>query len=386
MANQLQKPEQKQWSLRQLATHPQNREMLSSSLGGWMDGDSFISQLLTSLSRDDIRPCTEESKFKALQLCAALQMLPSVQHVALIPRKQNNAMEVTVMPQWQGYQSLMLRHPEVQDVQAVLVHVSDRLTYNATTGQVDVHEFNPLDPNRKFEKIEDLHGGYLKVVYRPETRRADKYHFVKAETIKKARSCAQTQNIWQKWFEEMCLKTIFRNAYARRVVPIDPLVAKNLEKANQIDDETLGNDPDRVTSATVVDRPAQPQLSRTQQLAQQFSPVPSIDDHEQHGTVIEQAPPRETKKAAGKKKAEQDAEPESIDVPEPQFQVPFFFEAYAAELAKCKNETQVLAAWNANVNANKELDPSEREIGDDMRERRLAELKCGTVKGGLFDQ
>lgn len=384
MSTQLQA--QEKGTVRAWATHPEARKNITDNLGGWMDGDAFIAQLLTSLSHDNIRPCTEESKFRALQTCAALGMLPSMQHVALIPRKNRDKgiIEVTVMPQWQGLKALMERHPDIEEVDAHLVHVTDRLTYNSTSRQVEDHAYNPFDPARKMDKVEDILGGYLEVRYRDHSRPA-KFHFVTAEQIKKARNCAQTQDVWNKWFREMALKTVYRNAYARRVVSIDPLVARQFEKANEIDDAELGNDPARVTSAAVVQQAPAPQLSRTQQLAQQFSPPPEVHGDSlgadvAGGTVIDQPKKPAKKKAAKDEPVEEDA---SSVMPPPAY--PEYFDAYVVDLRTAKNSTQVMAAWNAHVSHNEELLKDDRAIGDKLRDWRLEQLGVAPKGGKLFE-
>lgn len=230
---------------------PNIREGISSALAGYMDADAFINQMLIAFTEDAIAPCTQVSKFEAAHQCAALGLLPSLKQVALIPRQiKDKGLCCTVMPQWQGYQALMLRHPDVQSVKAVLVHVTDRYTFDPVAESL-LHEYDPFDAGRKFESIKDLKGGYLVVKYKDG--RPPLWHFVTVDTIDKARSCAQAQNIWSKWFAEQALKTVYRNAYARRVVPIDHLVHSRLQALVETDDHALENDPNKVI---VVDPPS----------------------------------------------------------------------------------------------------------------------------------
>ena len=379
MSNELQT--QQKGTVRVWAQHPEYRKAIGDSLAGWMGGDEFIGQLLASLTRDDLRPCTEESKLRAMQTCAALALIPSMQHVALIPRKNRDrgVTEVTVMPQWQGLKSLMERHPEIEETTAHLVHVTDILKYNSTTKQVEEHVYNPLDPNREIKKLDDILGGYLEVKYRDRSR-PSKFHFVPVEKMKKARGCAQTQDVWNKWTEEQALKTVYRNAYARRVVPIDPLVERRLQKATELEDEQLGNDPTRITDATVIQQQPAPQLSRTQQLAQQFAPVE--EPASAGGPIVEQASPSPpTKRATGRKRSEEKPEPSVEDVPEH----PDFFAPFVVDLQAAKNATQVMAAWNSHISTNDELLKADREFGDKLRDWRLGQLGKEPPKGKLFE-
>jgi recombinational DNA repair protein RecT len=269
---------------------------LASALAGYMDADAFINQMLIAFTEDAIAPCTAASKFEAAHQCAALGLLPSLKQVALIPRQiSGKGLCCTVMPQWQGYQALMLRHPDVQSVKAVLVHISDRYTFDPVNESL-LHEYDPFDGARKFQTVADLRGGYLVVKYKDA--RPPLYHFVTADTVSKAQSCAQAQNIWTKWFAEQALKTVYRNAYARRVVPIDHLVHSRLQELVHADDVALENDPGRVV---VIEQPpagiTHTPKSRTQQVAQKMaSPVAETESAPEQ----EQAPAETAKKPPAK--------------------------------------------------------------------------------------
>lgn len=220
------------------------KDRLLSSIGGTRaEAERFLTHALVSFQTPQIMACTPESQLKAMFELCALGLLPSLQQAALIVR--GNA--VTVMPQWQGYQALMLRNPEttgVLDVEAHLVHVRDECVYANGTLK---HSFNPFDESRTITSEADIVGGYLKVTYRDG--RPPKYHFVPVSKIIQARECSAPNTktgkrpVWERWFYEQALKTIYRNAYQRRAVPVDPLAAHHLEAANRAEDIALDNDP-----------------------------------------------------------------------------------------------------------------------------------------------
>lgn len=242
------------------------RLALMNALGGSMGTDYFISQMNIALNKDDkLKACSLNSKFEAANICASLGLLPTLGQVALIPR----ANSVTVMPQWQGFQALMLRCPEVKHVKAVLIHRLDSYEFNAETEQLR-HTYDPFAECRVFKDWKDLQGGYLVVEYNDGRPRM--YHCVSVDTMRKARGCAQADNIWQKWFAEQCLKTVYRNAFARRVIPMDHIGGQRLKQLEEIEDTAVGNDPERVESADVV--PVQ-QISRVEQVkaARKSEPV-----------------------------------------------------------------------------------------------------------------
>lgn len=237
-------------SIRSWLERPEVVEGIGSALSGWMAAEEFLAQILIALERPDIKACTAKSRFEAAHTCASLALLPSVQHVALIPRRNKSGhMECHVMPQWQGYKALMERNPCVQEVTASLVFTSDDFAWQASSGEL-LHEFDPFDSDRVLKPdLSNLRGGYLRIDYRDS--RLPRYHFVPVAKILKVRSCAETTKVWDKWPEEQALKSVYRDAYARRVVPIDPLVNKRLEVLTQAEDKALGNNPNRVRSEVV---------------------------------------------------------------------------------------------------------------------------------------
>ena len=153
--------------LRDLLESPNVRTGISKALGGFMDEGNFLSQMLIAFQapgadgRPGVIDCTLDSKFKAAHLCATLGLLPTLGQVALIPRDmKGEGLVCTVMPQWQGFQALMLRHPDVRSVKATLVHSSDTYGYDPETESVVNHTFDPFDPKRTFTDFKDLRGGY----------------------------------------------------------------------------------------------------------------------------------------------------------------------------------------------------------------------------------
>ncbi len=228
--------EQKLPGLREWALQPKIHSQLAAAVGDTMDADTFIAHMMVAFQTDAVRPCTDESKYAALHECAAVGLLPTLGQVVLIPYKQT--IKVTI--QWQGLKALMERHRDVLEVCAYLVHVGD--DFELLNGELR-HSYDPFDPKRTIDGPENLKGGYCKITYRDG--RPCKYHVVTIRQISKAQQCAQTQKIWSKWYEQMALKTLYRDCYARRAVPMDPLANETIERTLRADDVDFGNDPDR---------------------------------------------------------------------------------------------------------------------------------------------
>lgn len=242
---------------------PDIRNQLVAAVGDVMDPDQFAAHMIVAFQADDVRGCSDGSKLLALHECAALGLDPLLGQVALVPYKvkdeNGRVIEVSIKctPQWQGLKALMERHPSLLEVTGHLVHVKDE--FALVNGEVR-HQYDPFAADRAIEKPADIRGGYCKIVYRDG--RPPKYHFVTIRQINKAQKCAQTQKVWTAWYEAMAVKTLYRDCYARRAVPMDPLVQERLQRAINIDDVNLGNDPQRVLSAATEQHIAQARLQR----------------------------------------------------------------------------------------------------------------------------
>ena len=221
------------------------RNRVAAAVNNIMDPDQFIAHALVAFRDPKVMKCTPQSQLRAFYDLAALALLPTLDQAALIPYGQ----EIKVMPQWQGYKAVMERNPAILEIQGELVHRTDQFHYE--NGQV-LHRYDPFNPNRSINGPDDIRGGYLKIIY--ADGRPPKYHFVPVAHIEKCRKCAQTDNTWSAWYKQQALKTLFRDGYARRVVPIDPLVAARLEKIIKADDIILGNDPLRPAGGSIADR------------------------------------------------------------------------------------------------------------------------------------
>lgn len=287
-------------------------EGINSALSGYVKPEVFKSQMLISLSQPDCVKCTPKSQFEVVHQCAQLALLPSLGQVALIPRRNRdtNNYELTAMVQWQGYQALMHRVPGVRDIKARLVHVKDTYSFDSLTETLQ-HDYDPFDDSRQFKGMDDLRGGYMVIKF--DDGREDKWHYVSKQVFEKARKCAQTLDIWNAWFYEQCMKTVFRNAFARRVINIDPFVGKQIQEAADQDDAVMGNDPARVIETTASPVESAP-VSRSQQMAQSMrdsarseidammTATPDPVDDEPVAETTEKKPTRTRKSTKGKAK------------------------------------------------------------------------------------
>ncbi len=242
------------------------RVSIQSALGGVMEVDYFLAQMVISFEKTpEIAACSAASKFAAAHICATYGLLPTLNEVALIPRKG----ELTVMPQWQGYHTLMMRADGVKSIRSRLIHATDTYTFDADTEQLR-HTYDPFAADRTFNDFKDIKGGYLVIEF--DDGRPTLYHCVSLETIKKARRCAQSDNVWKSWFQEQCLKTLYRNAFARRVIHINTYHAAKVAELIRLTDAAEGNSPN------IDEQPQAPvtpvTTSRTERLKEAKRPAP----------------------------------------------------------------------------------------------------------------
>ena len=260
-------------------TDPKIKKRFADAVRPFIDPDLFHAQMVISLNDSKLVDCTPISKYKAAMFCATLGLMPALQQVALIPRDtsrgRKQSFSCDVMPQWQGYQSLMLRNSEVEDVTAHLVHTSDRFHYSPTEEPKILHEFDPFDEERTFKTMKDIRGSYLIVSYKDRSRER-KIHFCTREYLSKCREEAKTQDIWNAWFEQMLLKTTYNSAFRRRVVPIDFANGTALQKFTQQEDGLNEVCEPVTTSAALLDDKRET-TSRADKIAQRLYKPTSAD-------------------------------------------------------------------------------------------------------------
>jgi len=255
------------------------KEEIAAAIGDIMPADQFTAHMLVAFRDEKIRHCSDQSKYRALMTCAALGMVPTLDQVKLIPYGD----ELKAMPQWQGYKAAMERHPDILEVVGQLVHVADKCSIEQGEPR---HSYDPFSIHRNFKDAEDVRGGYLKIIYRDG--RPPKYHFVPRKTIKQAQECAQTQKVWKAWYYEMALKTVYRNAYARRAVPMDPMVNSRLQQAVNADDLNLGNDPARITTEATTDHIEQARQQYVEEQEPPYDP-PTSEEQSQVEAAVDAA-------------------------------------------------------------------------------------------------
>jgi len=208
-------------------------------LGVGISAEQYLASWQETVARLKHDGAKQEDIENAILECAAFKLSPAVGQVTAVAyeSKRTGVVRVDVMITARGMQTLMMRACDVADVEVCLVHKGDN--YRLTNGQF-FHEYDPFDPDRNINGPEDIKGGYLKVTYRDGHI---KYHFVPVVKIERMRQCAAKQAIWSEWYREMAMKSVIRDAFARQVITIDPMVQIEISRAIARDDAVLENTP-----------------------------------------------------------------------------------------------------------------------------------------------
>lgn len=214
---------------------------IHQAIGHLMPSALYIRQIAGMLSAPAFQEFDIEMRVAAALRAISMELLPDGRDFVFVPRSGKRGRSIQVTPQWHVFARQMQRAHGVADIAAELVHVNDRFEYHAATNTL-IHEYDPLDENRTITSAKDIRGGYLKFTMRDMP---PKYHFVTVAHIERCRKCAEDQGTWSQWYALMARKVLYRDAYARRVVQLDPAGERVLSVLSRLDDAALGNVPVR---------------------------------------------------------------------------------------------------------------------------------------------
>lgn len=174
-------------------------------------------QMMLAFSRGaspDLYRCSRNSIGYAIALSAMTGLYPGgpMPDVWLIPRRNRGVLEANWQISARGYVRLARRTGHELDV--ALVFQGERFAISRGTNPGIVHE---PDVDRAMT-WDDLRLGYA-ITTTPDGRRL--FAHLRKDQIEKRRARAETQKIWQPWWEEMSLKTVAAYAGRRELFPCD---------------------------------------------------------------------------------------------------------------------------------------------------------------------
>lgn len=258
---------------------PTITEAISGQVGNLIEPEAFKAAAISFLTQAASKPewvgVTPPSVVDVIVQCAqlALPLGDALGLVYAIPyniqRQGGSVRELRTMVSSKGFKVLMERAPNVLMVRPELVHRRDDFSYS---NGVVRHDFDPFDEDRAFcnpdstvkgepneGRDHGLRGGYLEITYAGGVKG---YHVVSFAKIDKNRRVSENpykrqgrngwwMGPWGKWYPEMCLKTVLRDAWNRRAIVYDPAHfqgANAIALAEKYEREALREDPGRATA------------------------------------------------------------------------------------------------------------------------------------------
>ena len=253
---------------------PKFKSRIDQALMGVLPGDAFAEQCIMVARDPKLSRCTPDSLLAAFLQCAQLGLMPGPQKlVQLIARGQS----VDVMITARGFKTLMERLPNVARIKATLVHKLDEWRQPCPHTGRPRHIADPFKEGRTFNGPDDLRGAYLYALF---TDGREDWHYVTAAEIDACRRCAKSQQVWNKWFGAMALKTVYRQAWARMFLPSAPhALSAAITAADETDRLTMGEHYDHDADRVQVHGPASRAITY-EPLALDGPPQPADQDHQ----------------------------------------------------------------------------------------------------------
>lgn len=183
-----------------------------------------------------------------------------------VPRKDNHAggkARFTIQKGYKGRVFMAQKYAlgKILDISAHLVYENDEFIphFKDANHDHDTFEFNP--PKNCFVDRGKMVGGFAYISY--ENPAQNKLVVMSKADIDKRKAVAMSTKIWDKWPEEMAIKTIY--IQAAKTVPLDPTKIDSIYRASQVldqeqaDAEALQDIAVNQETGEVIDLTAQPQ-------------------------------------------------------------------------------------------------------------------------------
>jgi phage RecT family recombinase len=197
--------------------------------------------------------CVQENPGSVMQrLVEAAQLglspAPVLQHFHLIPRKIKGRLTCTSIVGYRGLIDLALRSGNIEDLGAEIVHKDEidpsKPFFDRLTGDVN---HNP-DPFREFDEG-NYQGAYAWAKLKGRTRLVTLA--LSASEIRKRKSYAQTDKIWNEWPKEMVIKTVLRALLNSGFIPMGEKLALLGEQEDRQEEEIKQAEAEEATEAPV---------------------------------------------------------------------------------------------------------------------------------------
>ena len=142
--------------------------------------------------------CSSSSFFNCILKSARNDILPDGVNAFLIPYSNTCTLQISA----RGFCDWLKRHGVVKDINGYVVHENDE--FEMDMGVVKRHTFDFRNTGRENEKIM---GVWCRAVL-PDGTTKDMWMGV--SDIEKVRQCAQSDNVWSKWYDQMAIKSCIK--------------------------------------------------------------------------------------------------------------------------------------------------------------------------------
>lgn len=142
--------------------------------------------------------CTQASFYNCILKAGRVDIMPDGVNAFLIPYSNVCTLQISA----RGMCDWLKRHDIVKDINGWVVHENDEFEMNM--GEVTRHTFDFRNVNRENEPVM---GAWCRAIL-PDGSKKDMW--IGISDLEKIRKCAQTDNNWAKWFDQMAIKSCIK--------------------------------------------------------------------------------------------------------------------------------------------------------------------------------
>ena len=224
------------------------QKALVGTLGDAMHAKTFTSSLISAVSTNpQLSECNGMTIISAALLGESLKLSPSPQlgQYYLVPFRDNKAgiVKATFQIGWKGYYQLAMRSGQYKKLNVVAIKEGELKSYNPITEDIDLDPImNPLE--REHAKTIGYYGyfelinGFAKAMYWSKEKME-----MNAEKYSKGYAAHKGYTFWEKDFDDMAFKTMYRQLIGKYgVMSIDMQKAFANDMTVQPDITNTGDD------------------------------------------------------------------------------------------------------------------------------------------------
>jgi phage RecT family recombinase len=188
--------------------------------------EKFEAAFITAvINNPDILQCTPGSLRASLLKAAADGQMPDGRHAALVPHfnSKKGTKEATYMPMVRGIINKAASLGGVNSITAEVVCANDTFEANLADPADTIHKFPGFGMDRG-----DVVGAYA--MFRTKDGQVVHREMMTKDEIEKTRNVSKMKNgsVWQKWYTEMCRKTVIRRG--SKYVAMAPELVQVIER------------------------------------------------------------------------------------------------------------------------------------------------------------